>query len=384
MCPDATVRRKRSPKRMDFGLTFRRRPPEFGRDDELDETAVRVICVDAVMDPRWHELVAARGGGLFHSPAWLGALADTYGFQPRAAIIVDAGENAVAGVSFCRVVDVGGDRIVCSPFSDFCDPLADPGEQWGALRSALVADGRSVTCRWRDHDDGDAGGDLLLTRRARWHGIEIESSLDALRRQVAPAARRAVRRAEREGVCVGTLDDSHLDDFVRLHVALRKRKYRQLAQPRAFFAAIRDRFQNVDSWFPLAARYRGRIIAVTIYLRWRDKLYYKFNASAPETLPLRPNDLLLWEGLRLAHELGCREVDLGATDDNQPGLSRFKRHYGAVEREIRHLRYVPATARTVAATDADLLGRVTALLTDPATPDELTRVAGAAWYRHFV
>ena len=78
-----------------------------------------------------------------------------------------------------------------------------------------------------------------------------------------------------------------------------------------------------------------------------------------------------------------RELDLGASDDDQPGLIRFKRRYGAREREIRQLRWGDAPSATSAA-NGTLLGRVSEMLTDPAVPDELTRFAGATWYRYFV
>ena len=118
------------------------------------------------------------------------------------------------------------------------------------------------------------------------------------------------------------MDD--LAEFHRLHVALRKRKYRLLAQPFAFFEAIKHRFQEVDGWFPLGAFVDDRLVAASLYLRWGDTLYYKFNASCTRSLELRANNLLVWAGILLAQSLGCSELDLGPSDDDQPGLIRFQ------------------------------------------------------------
>jgi CelD/BcsL family acetyltransferase involved in cellulose biosynthesis len=121
-----------------------------------------------------------------------------------------------------------------------------------------------------------------------------------------------------------------------------------------------------------------------VYLRWRKRLYYKFNASAHESLSARPNNLLVWSGIRLARDLGCDVLDLGPSDDDQPGLVRFKRDTGAVESELRFLRWTPhASADAHAADAARMLGSVTELLTAPGVPDEVVRRAGALLYRYF-
>jgi ABC-type lipoprotein release transport system permease subunit len=61
-------------------------------------------------------------------------------------------------------------------------------------------------------------------------------------------------------------------------------------------------------------------------LAWGDTLYYRFNTSEGAALPLRPNDLLLWEGIRMGAALGCRRLDLGRSDDDQ--RHRLGRHLG--------------------------------------------------------
>lgn len=341
---------------------------------------MHVAFVDAVVDARWRRLQAIRDTSLFQSSAWLGSLADPYGFRPLACLLL-RGDEAIAGVPVCRVSDFGGERLVSAPFSDFCDPVVTSQQEWAPLFSELCALGLPMTFRWRDHVADP--GRLRVIRRARWHGIPIDAEPDVLWMRLSASARRAVRKAGRQQIQIGPLEDDQLDDFVRLHVALRKRKYRLLAQPYKFFAAVRDRFKAVDGWYPLAAYLDGRVVAVTIYLKWKDQLFYKFNASAAEALPLRPNDALTWEGIRLAHELGCARLDLGASDDAQPGLIRFKRNYGAEEREIRDYHYDPAS-QLIPTGRRTLLHQAAGLFTSPVVPDHFTRLGGALLYRYFV
>jgi hypothetical protein len=101
-------------------------------------------------------------------------------------------------------------------------------------------------------------------------------------------------------------------------------------------------------------------------------------------LATRPNNLLLVEGLSLAQAQGCVTLDLGPSDDDQPGLIRFKRSHGAMATELRHLRYVPAGWRDDRAVEVrQLLSTVTHLVTERDVPDEVTARAGAALYRWF-
>lgn len=346
---------------------------------------MNVVAIDPATDPRWGALLAARGGSLFHSPPWFNSLADAYGFRVDALLSVDRDGRPVAGLPYCRITDFGVERIVSVPFSDYCDPLVTSPAQWEKLLREISALDLATYFRFLAEQFANGDTRFEVVKRARWHGLSMESDLDAQWRCLAPPTRRAIKKAEREGVRVRLNDDDFLAEFLRHHVALRKRKYRLLAQPAAFFEAIRSRFADIDGWFPMAAWHDGRIVAATIFLRWDDTLYYKFNASASDALAVRPNDALLWAGVRLAHQLGCRRLDLGASDDDQPGLVRFKRHYGAQEREIRFLRSAPQSKGDDRhAQIRAMLGKLTNFVTDPSVPDAVAERAGAELYRFFV
>jgi hypothetical protein len=273
---------------------------------------------------------------------------------------------------------------VAAPFCDACDPLFCSAEEWAELLAALKAHRRPILLRCLDvrlpANDGFA-----VVKRARWHTVSLESSGEDRWRALDPATRRAIRKARKEGVVIRPIGPgSELAEFHRLHVALRKAKYRLLAQPLAFFEAIARRFAAAHGWYALGAWLGDRLIAGTIYLLWGDTLYYKFNASSLETLGVRPNSLLTWEGMELASALGCRRLDLGPSDDDQPGLIRFKRQFGAAERELQFLRLdPPGWDDGPAQGQKRILGEITAHMTRPEVPDDLTAQAGAQLYRHF-
>jgi CelD/BcsL family acetyltransferase involved in cellulose biosynthesis len=361
----------------------RRRLPGSVRPLPPTRTVARI---DPTVDPRWLALLARYPrSGLFHSPAWLSAVADAYGFAVRAHVMTDPSGVPIAGIAVAEVDDLSGPRTIALPFSDACDPLVSSVGEWEGLFDSLRSEGLPVHLRCLDDRIAGADARFEIVKRARWHTLSLASEPEAIWGGLAPATRRAIRKAERSGVAVKPLLGAEgLRDFHRLHVGLRKAKYRLLAQPFAFFEAIAGRFGEIGAWHPLGAFLGDRLIAATIYLRWGDTLYYKFNASDLGALDVRPNTLLTWAGISLARSLGCRALDLGPTDDDQPGLIRFKRAFGAAERELRFLRYAPPgwqNPRGLAA--RQLLGEITRLLTAPEVPDEVSGRAGALLYRFF-
>ncbi len=245
--------------------------------------------------------------------------------------------------------------------------------------------GFPVTLRALDPHLLGSDPEFVPIKHARWHTLDVTDELDLLRRRFSDATRRAVAKAERAGVVVRPLvGDAGLDAFTSLHVRLRKRKYRLLAQPQAFFGAIRDRFQPTKGWHLLGAWHQDALLAATLYLSCGDTLYYKFNASQPDGLALRPNNLLVWAGIMLAKELGLKAVDLGPSDDDQPGLIRFKRGFGSASRELRFLRWTPCVEK--AGHGAELrgvLGEMTRLFTAPRVADDVSKAAGETLYRLF-
>ncbi len=341
-----------------------------------------IEVMDPLRDRRWAELAERRGGGLFQSVPWAAAVAEAYGFGMEAAVVMEGG-RPVAGVLYSVLDDCVGKRVVSLPFTDVCDPFAGSGREMGELLAHLQGFGVPVHLRAMECEAAKSAG-VAVAKRARWHRLRVESA-EGVWQGMAPAMRRGVRKAEREGVTVAPLEGPDAcERFLALHAGVRKRKYRLLAQPRAFFEAIRGQFEPLGGWLPLGAFHEGRLIAATLYLRWGNVLYYKFNASAEAGLAMRPNNLLVWEGAKMAAALGCGVMDLGPSDDDQPGLIRFKQDSGAEAGEVQFLRWTPPGWSDGRGPGVKrLLGELTGLLTEAGVPDEISVRAGALLYRYF-
>jgi CelD/BcsL family acetyltransferase involved in cellulose biosynthesis len=343
-----------------------------------------VSSVDPVTDPRWRRLAEGPRASLFTSPPWISAVCRSYGFAPEARLAVDAAGEPVGGFAWVAVDDVRGRRLSSLPFSDRADPLVPDAATWSALLDAAKTGDEQLTLRCLADSPALADPRLRTVGEAAWHATPLDADLDELHRRIAGPSRRNIAAARRAGVRVEVRDDlDAVRAFHRLHVGLRKHKYRLLAQPREFFENIWHEFSAGGRCVTLLASLGDEVIAGAMFLEWHDVLYYKFGASAPTHLRVRPNDAVYWAGIRWGVERGLRLLDWGLSDLDQPGLVAFKRKWASVERRIVTLR----SGRWVQGPEQERFGRelgeLTRLLTDPSVPDEITARAGAVLYRYF-
>ncbi|SFN86890.1 Acetyltransferase involved in cellulose biosynthesis, CelD/BcsL family [Pseudonocardia ammonioxydans] len=344
----------------------------------------RVERVDPRTDPAWRELAAH--GDLFTAPPWLSAVCDHYGFVPEARLVRAPDGTPAAGLAWVDVADVRGQRRLGLPFSDRGDPVVRPGvdtdDAWAAVAADICDDsGPTLTLRCLDTSVAATDERFAVVGEAAWHVTPLAPAED-LHRRLRPHVRRNLAAAQRNGLRVVLRDDlSAVAEYHRLHLRLRKEKYRLLAQPLEFFEQVWKAFAPHGGIRVGLVDVGGPPIAGAIYLVWQDTVYYKFGASAGEHLHLRPNEALHWACLRWAADQGLSAMDWGLSDLDQPGLVRFKRGWATREQRIRTLR--PHGSLPTHTPVDELLGDLTRLLTGPEVPDRVTDQAGALLYRYF-
>lgn len=344
-----------------------------------------IVCVDPRTDALWRRLVDQQKSSVFHSPGWMGVLAETYGWEVEAQVLVDRAGEPKAGIPFCRIADIFGERIVSLPFSDHCDPLVGDRDQWHCAIDQLLAERRPIAMRCLHNDLALADERFALVKEAKWHGLDLRPDLDTLWGNLHDSARRAVRKAERGGVVVRIAErEEELRAFFEMHLRLRKHKYHLLAQPYRFFEQIWHQVIDRQNGVLMVAVYQGGIIGGVLFLEWQDTLYYKFNASVPAQLSHRPNDLLIWEGIKYGKAKGYTHLDFGLSDWDQEGLVRYKRQFASEEKTISFMRHAPDGAPTQQDGQVRaLLTQLTDLFTDESVPDSLTDRVGSILYKFF-
>ena len=347
---------------------------------------MEIMRIDPRDSPVWQKLVDRTASSVFHSPAWMQVLSDTYGWEPFAYVVVNSSGDPCAGLPCCKIADVFGERIVSMPFSDYCDPLVSDARCWHVLVEALLPEHCPITVRCLHNDLPLQDSRFKPTKQTKWHGLDLRPDLPALWEAMHDSKHRAIRKSQREGVQVRVAEsEQELRTFFEMHLKVRKYKLNLLAQPFLFFQNIWRRFVEPGRGFLLLAYFQDRIVAGDYFLEWKDTLYYKFNASLVEDLSHRPNDLLMWEGIQRAKARGLKFLDLGLSDWDQEGLVRYKRMFGTEEKAISFLRYTPNGGPTAAEIGMrDVLSRMTRHFTDQLVPDAITERAGEDLYRLFV
>ncbi len=350
------------------------------------EAVADTVCVDPTTDPIWRRLVQERRSDIFHSPEWMRVLQSTYGFELRALVALDGSGKPVAGIPYGRISDPLGQRIASLPFSDYCDPLVEEPAVWSSLAGRLLDEGLPATLRCLHNDLPLSDRRFTLAKRAKWHGMDLRPDLESLWLGLDESARRAIRKAQRDGVVVRVAEGSEdLHAFFRMHAGLRKYKYRLLAQPYRFMENIWRHLIEKQRGLLMVAAYGKEIIGGVLFLEWKDRLYYKFNASSPAHLGHRPNDRILWEGIQYGKAKGYTSLDFGLSDWDQEELARYKLKYASEEKTISFLRHEPKAGPSEQEKELRrLLGQITDLFVDESVPDRVTDAAGEILYRFFV
>jgi CelD/BcsL family acetyltransferase involved in cellulose biosynthesis len=338
--------------------------------------------VTDVSDAGWFEFVRAHPAAtVFHHPRWAGLLATVYGYRPLVLTVRDSEGSIVAGAPFLEVNSwLTGRRFISLPFTDFCPPLARDEASLAALVSAVKgwrASSGSPRVEIRGGMPDDDGFDLVQV------GVRHELRLEPDARRVASRFRssavRNVRHAEREGVEVVQLRSREaVEDFYRLH-CMTRRRLGVPVQPWRFFAALGQMIIEEPRYgFVMVARRAGRPIAAMVFLSWNRHLIYKYSASDPAHVHLRPNNLLIDHAIEWACGNGFETLDFGKTDTPQAGLRRFKSGWGATELALEYS-YAGSNARDQA---PGLVNRLSSRIIQ-VSPPIVGRAIGETLYSHF-
>lgn len=333
---------------------------------------------------------------VFHTRGWLDSLKRTYGYEPFALTTTAEGPLA-NGLVCCRVHTWAARRLVSLPFSDHCQPLVDREDDLAAMLSVLadeVARGpwRSFELRPRtgtggqpfraDECPGTVRDGGRPSRIAEWqryilHTLDLRRPpADVFKGFHASSTRRAVRRAEREGVtCEAGRTEAMLAEFYRL-LRLTRRRHGLPPQPWSWFRHLAACVG--DGLSVRLATWDGRAIAGMLTLTFRQTMVYKYGGSDERYHSLGGMPLLFWRAIQDAMARGIEVLDLGRSDPDQTGLLAFKDHLGAARRDLVYFTSPARTAGPRRPRPADRAVRWMA----QHLPDTVLDLSGRLLYRH--
>jgi hypothetical protein len=129
-----------------------------------------------------------------------------------------------------------------------------------------------------------------------------------------------------------------VETYYRLHCQTRK-KHGLPPQSYAFFKSIYRNVISTGLGFVVTAKFQQVAIAGAVFFQFGNRGLFKFGASDESYLPLRGNDLVMWQGIQTLAQRGCRDLHFGRTSKLNEGLRRFKCEWGAKEQVIDYCRY---------------------------------------------
>ena len=296
----------------------------------------------SVDESRWRTLVEAHPDGLvYHHPAWIETLHAAYGYEP---LVLGAEEDggALAGVlPLMRKRGLAtGKRLSSLPHTPVAGPLAsDPGAA-KALTEAAAARAHAErgtglelkSAATLDAADGALEGGAWSTS----YSLPLPASVDELRFGNSRNHGRikwAVNKASRSGVEVREAKSE--EELARWHRLYLETMRWHVVPPRpyAFFRAAWEILRPPGLMrLLLAERAAGgesRIIAGSMLFTGSATVLYAYNGRAASELASRPNDVIQWHAIHDAVAAGARQYDFGEVEEDQQGLTEFKKKWGA-------------------------------------------------------
>ena len=354
---------------------------EEGVETELSGRSLSAALVNPLAENSWEETITMRRDAtIFHSTAWARVLVDTYGHRPCYAKISLNG-NLQALVPMMEVKSVlTKARGICVPFSDYCAPLL-----FGDFASDLLIQKLQQIARercWsyfeiRNHSTIPAGAPASESYYG--HFLDLRTGWDALTSNFSSSVQRAVRKAERSGLCVRIESDGDaMATFYKLHVRTRRR-HGVPPQPWSFFVNIQRHLIDAGHGFIVIAQGQRRPLAAAVFFKFGRHAIYKFGASDERLQEFRTNNLVMSEAIKNLAGAGAEILHFGRTEKENEGLRRFKLSWGATEEEIRYARFEMGSGSWK---DAQPAGSGLHKHVFRALPASLNRLAGAMIYPH--
>ncbi len=343
--------------------------------------ANEIQIIDPQQYPGWDELVReSENPSLFHTSMWCRVLRESYGYKPCYFVLID-GSRLSFSLPLIEIRSIlTGARGVSLPFTDYCEPIVSAGIRWQGIFDQVKDFGKRSGWKYIELRGGHhALGPVPVSSSYYSHVMQLTTDIGALLSRLKSRNRRNIKKAQREGIQVSRHDSPDaVDAFYRIHCMTRK-KHGVPPQPRAFFNNIYRHVIARNHGAVFLASYQGTPIAGAVYLHFGKEAIYKFGASCEKYLPLRPNDLVMWEAIQWYARQRYSKFSLGRTDVDNEGLRAFKTGWGAQEEMLGYFTYdigkqqFLAAKRPSTAYSQAIFKRV---------PIGLSRLVGKALYRH--
>lgn len=304
---------------------------------------MKFLIANNLNDPRIIQfLLVNEHSSVYHHPAWLKAIFNTFSHIPYYVIIEGSDGNIGGLLPFVAINSlITGRRIVSLPFSTYCNPLISDSQLNDAIKflSEQFHNYKQIEIRTsaqlKNIDSGFYKSSNFFTHFIQLEGT-IENTLNAMHRT---AVRPYIRKAEKNNLVIRFGEsEKDLKIFYKYETSLRRRlSYPPL--PYKFYFNIWNELKKYNLILLPMIEHKGRTIAAGFILKFRQVYYLEYAASDRNYAHLYPIHKLYWEVIKLALSDGAKYVDFGRTSVNNESLLAFKDRWNTLRTQLFYYYY---------------------------------------------
>jgi len=147
--------------------------------------------------------------------------------------------------------------------------------------------------------------------------VDLSIGPESLFQALGKNGRQNIRRAEKKGISVEVGGKNECEKIIDLMIDRYAEQGKNVTESRQYYSDIYDNFRDYLKIF--VARSEGEIISGCIDFHYRGTHFsWIGNPKPKKPISPSPNDLLIWESVRYAHDHGCRYyVTMNAAGDKR-------------------------------------------------------------------
>ena len=166
--------------------------------------------------------------------------------------------------------------------------------------------------------------------------IDVTKREEEIMKQMSSSGRRMVKKSLKEGLIANEAKNiTEVDCFFDILAAAYSDKGLPLAD-RSLFQACFTELGHNQCRYIIAKNEKEGVVAGRLELIAGLTMYDWYAASNPAYLDRRPNELLVWNALRIANKMNLRIFDFGGAGrpDEEYGVREFKEKFGGLRVEF--------------------------------------------------
>ena len=336
--------------------------------------------LDPVIDSQWDSKIANFSmASFFQSSLWAKVLCASYHYNSH--YFADIAPYEIKALIPMMEINswITGRRGVSLPFSDECEPLCTDSDLFLKLFHEAKIFGSKRSWQFFEF----RGGKEWLRGATPFesyfgHRLDLRKSQESLFKCLHNSTKGALLKASSLGLLVEF--SQRLDDLYIYDLMCKARRRQGLPpQPYKFFKNIYRYVFAANHGCIALARLEGKPIAGAIFFHFKNRVIYKFAASAEKFRTLYPNNLILWKAILWHQHRGFDILEFGRTPESNHGLRKFKLNWNAEEYKIDYFRY---NVRTKNFTKPKKRSSRMGFPIFKLFPISLSKIVGAALYKH--